>query len=272
MRVNPTKTLNKILNNEHIRPVYQPIVSLQSGAIYGYEALSHITLPNCHLNIEKLFEMATETRKLWELEKLCRTQALKGARAKPVQRKIFLNLDPNTIYDPQFISGFTQKNLLDLELNSDDIIFEITEKRSVSSLSAFTEAISHYQSQGFKVAIDDFGTGYSGLARICSFSPDFLKIDMSIVRGVHQDSKKRSITLGIVKLCKEVGVQIVAEGIETEEELATLIELNVDYGQGYFLARPNENFQTLRAEAEVMIRQLCLRNHKLSSGFPAFEL
>ena len=96
-------------------------------------------------------------------------------------------------YDPEFISGFTQEKLLNLGLNSEDIIFEITEKTFVISPDVFTEALSHYQNQGFKIAIDDFGSGYSGLARICSFSPDYLKIDMSIVRGIDKNKKKRSL-------------------------------------------------------------------------------
>ncbi len=254
--LNTANMLFEIINGGYIRSVYQPIVSLQNGTIWGYEALSRIALPSCHLNIEQLFRMASKARKLWELEKLCRTQALKGAHNKPFGHKLFLNVDPNIIYDPDFIAGFTQEKLLKLGLNPDDIIFEITEKSSVSSLPVFTEAIAHYQRQGFKIAIDDFGSGYSGLARACSFSPNYLKIDMSIVRGIDRDSRKRSVILGIVKFCREAGIQIIAEGIETPEELSTLIELDVDFGQGYFLARPDDKFPSLPGELEVLIRRL----------------
>ena len=254
--MNPASILSEILNGGHIRSVYQPIVSFQDGLIWGYEALSRITLPDCYLNIEQLFELAVKTRKLWELEKLCRTQALKGARTKPAGMRLFLNVDPNTVYDPGFIAGFTREKLLKLKLNPDDIIFEITEKNAVSSLSVFTEALGHYQQQGFQIAIDDFGSGYSGLARACVFSPNYLKIDMSIVRGIDRDRRKRSVVLGIVKFCREAGIQIIAEGIETREELSVLIDLGVDYGQGYFLARPDEAFPTLRGEVELLIRRL----------------
>lgn len=270
--LNPINELvEEILTGECIQPVYQPIVSLKNGVIYGYEALSRITLSDCHLNIEELFEAATRANKLWELEVLCRTQALKGAYHKPARIKLFLNVDPNIIYDSEFISGFTKEKLLSLGLNSKDIIFEITEKSAINSPDVFIKALNHYQSQGFKVAVDDFGIGYSGLMRICSFSPDFLKVDMSIVRGINHDSKKRSVVLGIVKICREAGIQVIAEGIETKEELATLIDLDVDYGQGYFIARPDGKFQDLSVGVEVMIRQLCQRNQSPLPLLPGVE-
>jgi len=268
---NPTNILFEILDGEYIRPVYQPIVSLQNGVVFAYEALSRITRPNCHLNIDELFEMAKKNQKLWELESLCRAKALKGACEKPARMKLFLNVEPNIIYDPEFISGFTQEKLLKLGLNSEDIIFEITEKTAVISPGVFKKALSHYQNQGFKVAIDDFGLGYSGLARICSFSPDYLKIDMSIVRGIDKDKKKRSVVSSIVRLCREVNIEVVAEGIETEEELETLIELDVDYGQGFFLGRPDEKFQSLRGKVELMIRQLRQINQSPLPLYPYVE-
>jgi EAL domain-containing protein (putative c-di-GMP-specific phosphodiesterase class I)/predicted transcriptional regulator len=267
----PENKLVEILNGEYIRPVYQPIASLQNGSIFAYEALSRITLPNCHLNINELFKIAAKNQKSWELESLCRAKALKGACEKPARMKLFLNVEPNIIYDPEFISGFTQEKLLNLGLNSEDIIFEITEKTFVISPDVFTEALSHYQNQGFKIAIDDFGSGYSGLARICSFSPDYLKIDMSIVRGIDKNKKKRSLVSSVIRFCREVGIEVIAEGIETEEELAALIELDVGYGQGYFLARPDEKFQSLYGNAELMIRQFRQKNQSPLPLYPYVE-
>ncbi|NLL91142.1 MAG: GGDEF domain-containing protein [Ruminococcaceae bacterium] len=270
--MNPINELvEEVLKGECIYPVYQPIVSLKNGMIYGYEALSRITLSNCHLSIDELFEVAMRANKLWELEMLCRTQALKGAHQKPARIKLFLNVDPNIIYDSEYISGFTKEKLLSLGFNSEEIIFEITEKSSIDSPDVFTKALDHYQSQGFKVAVDDFGIGYSGLMRVCSFSPNFIKLDMSIVRGINQDSKKRSVVLGIVKFCREAGIQIIAEGIETKEELTTLIDLDVDYGQGYFIAHPDREFQKLSEGVEVMIRQSCQRNQSPLPLLPGLE-
>ncbi|NLL84590.1 MAG: EAL domain-containing protein, partial [Lentisphaerae bacterium] len=269
--LNPTHILVDVLKGKHIHPVYQPIVSLLNGSVFAYEALSRITIPNCHLNIEGLFEIATKNQKLWELDSLCRAKALKGACKKPARMKLFLNVEPNVIYDPEFISGFTREKLLHLGLSAEDISFEITEKTFVTSPSVFAEAISHYQNQGFKVAIDDFGLGYSGLGRICSFSPDYLKIAMSIVRGINKDKKKRSIVSSVVRLCRELDIEVIAEGIEMEEELATLIELDVGYGQGYFLGRPEKDFKSVCSRAELMILEFRQINQSPLPLYPYVE-
>ncbi len=245
-----------ILADEHIRSVYQPIVSLRDGTIHGYEALSRISYPDCQLNIEQLFELASKTQTLWELEKLCRTKALNGARKKPSGSRIFLNVDPNILHSAGFIAGFTRDKLAKLQLNPDDIIFEITEKNAISLLPVFTEAITHYQQQGFQIAIDDFGSGYSGLIRACTIATNYIKIDMSIVRGIDHDFRKRSVALGVMKFCREAGIQVIAEGIETKEELLALLDLGVAFGQGYFLGHPQEEFQLLKEDIVLLLQQL----------------
>lgn len=248
-------SLLEILRGGYIKPVYQPIASLKDGSILGYEALSRISLPGCEVNIEELFDIATSTQRQWELERLCRVQALKNAVDKPVGTRLFLNVDPNIIYDSEFIRGFTSQTLRRFGINPEEVIFEITEKSAVSTIPIFISSIEHYQKQKFQIAIDDFGSGYSGLVRICSFSPNYLKIDMGIVRNIHQDSRKKSVMLGIVKFCKEAGIRVIAEGIETREELTTLIQIGVEYGQGFFLARPNEKFKRLSREVKLLIKQ-----------------
>lgn len=254
--MNPTGSLAQVLSGQYVRTVFQPIVSLKQGGILGYEALSRITLPACSMNIEQLFEEAARAGKLWELEKLCRTHALLGACDKPPGAKIFLNVDPNTLYDQAFIAGFTREMLSEFGLDSNDIIFEITEKRLASSVESFTDAIEHYQQQNYQIAIDDFGSGYSGLARACAFSPNYLKVDMSIVHGIDRDSRKRSAVMGIVKFCQEADIKIIAEGIETPEELSTLMQLGVQYGQGYLLGLPGEGFQGPASECSLLMAGL----------------
>ena len=256
-----------ILYGGFIKTLYQPIVSLENGSVLGYEALSRVRLPSCELNIEQLFAIASEAKKLWEFEKLCRTQALKNAAAKPREAKLFINVDPNVIYDPELKSGFTCEILKEYGLNPKDIIFEVTEKNAIIKMEAFTAAIQHYQQQNFKIAVDDFGSGYSGLERTCFFSPDYLKIDMTLVRDIHEDAFKRSVVKSIVKFCKEMEISVIGEGIETEAELRTLIRLGVDYGQGYFLARPSEQFQDIRYDVNLSIKET--KNKLMAPGYPS---
>ncbi|WP_352400768.1 GGDEF domain-containing protein [Anaerotignum sp.] len=242
-----------ILASGAIRAVYQPIVSLENGSILAYEALSRITILQCVLNIEDLFHIAAHQHKLWEVEQLCRSKALKNARKNPSSTKLFINVDPNIIHDPHNFAGFTCEKLLQYRLCPDDIIFEITERSAIKDMGTFTAAITHYQRQNFKIAIDDFGSGYSGMNRVCTFSPNYIKIDMQLIRNVNTDAVKKSAVAAIVKFCKESGITTIAEGIETQAELKTLIELNVDFGQGYYLGKPNTNFQELSEEVRMFI-------------------
>lgn len=234
--------LINIIKNKAIKAVYQPIVSLNNGKIFGYEALSRITVTDCNLNIEELFHLAEKYQKLWDLERLCRKKALKYAVNKPCNTKLFINVDPNIIHDPDIVTGFTQKKLNKYKLDPEDIIFEITERSAIKDIHTFNAAVSHYKSQNFEIAIDDFGSGYSGMNRVCSLSPKYLKLDIQLVRNVHIDIMKKCAIKSIIYFCNEAKIKTIAEGIETRDELKTLIDLGVDYGQGYYFARPCQDF------------------------------
>ncbi len=232
-----------VLYGGHIRTFYQPIFSLKTGAVLGYEALSRVTLPSCEFGIEQLFSAASQLQKLWEFEMLCRTRALQAARQKPAGTKLFLNVDPNIIYDPALSTGFTREKLLEYGLDTNDVIFEITEKNDITDLTAFTAAVNHYQSQQFKIAIDDFGAGYSGFNRVCTtVLPDYVKLDIELIHGLEASPSKQALVRGMVQFCRELHIQLIAEGIETAEELDVLVRLGVGYGQGYLLGRPCEDF------------------------------
>ncbi len=238
------RVFNEILENGYIRTVYQPIVKLKNGNIYGYEALSRTTQNECPYNIEELFQIAGETKQLWEFERLCRSTALKNAIRKPVGAKLFLNVDANIFHDPQLKSGFTCK----------DIIFEVTEKSAIDEIEIFREAVQHYKRQTFQIAIDDFGPGYSGMNRICEVAPEFIKLDMQLVREIDKDEIRKSAVRATVQFCEEANIKVIGEGIETKEELNTLIQLGVNYGQGYYLAKPNEEFVELEYEQKLAIK------------------
>lgn len=247
--------LMEVLSGQYIRAVYQPIVSLKNGKVLGYEALSRLALPACTMNIRELFEAAGKAGKLWELEKLCRTRALQSIYGKPSGTKIFLNVDPNVICDPAFTDGFTRAKLSELGLNLDDIIFEITERSSAGIAPSFAEVVGHYQQEHFKVAIDNFGAGYSGLTMTGSLSPEYFKIDMSIIRGIDRSSRKRSVLLGIMRFCQEEGIGVIATGIETREELAAIMQMGVEYGQGYLLGHPEKEFRDPDPEGILLIKE-----------------
>ncbi|MGN0169392.1 MAG: GGDEF domain-containing protein [Lachnospiraceae bacterium] len=255
--------LKQILDEERIRAVFQPIVSLKDGSILGYEALSRIALENCSFNTEEMFSIAQTEDQLWRLEYICRQKALKAYKESCAKQKLFLNVDPYVIHDKKFREGMTRSYLDRYNISPEKIVFEITERTSIKDEETFMDSMNHYKSQDYQIAIDDFGSGYAGINRVCILYPSFIKIDMVVVRNIHMDEMKSSMVESIAHFCKSVGIRLIAEGIETMEELKKLIQLGVDYGQGYFLGKPESVPPTLPGELkDVILRENRLRLDK----------
>ncbi len=247
--------LEEILKGGHIKPVYQPIVFLSNGQVYGYEALSRISKQELQMNIEQMFQLADKNGNAWELEKLCRARALENAAQLSADKKLFLNVNSNILYDNQFRTGFTREHLQEYGVDASNIIFEITERVAALDSSAFLCSIDHYKKQSYGIAIDDAGAGYSGLNNIASVKPNLIKLDMSLVRDIDKDEIKRLLCKAMVDFGRSAGIQLIAEGIETEEELAVLVRLGVDLGQGYFLGLPQESLSPIAAEKVETIKR-----------------
>ena len=252
----------EILREKQIFSVYQPIVSLRDGEVFGYEALSRIKREHSLLNIGELFQAAELLGKVWELEELCRKRSLKNAENKPKKAKLFLNVDPGIIKDDKFKSGTTRKYLKQYNLIPSDIIFEITERSAITDAEAFKNTIRHYRQEQFKIAIDDFGEGYSGVNRICAARPEYIKLDMELVRNVDKDSIKQAMVENMVRLCKGINIALIAEGIETEEELKELIRLEVPYGQGYYLMRPQKEMENIDDKKVNEIKKIYMKKQR----------
>lgn len=263
--------LEEILKGEYIKPVYQPIVFLTNGRIYGYEALSRISRQELQMNIEQMFRLADKNGRAWELEKLCRAKALESATELSADQKLFLNVNSNILYDNEFRTGFTKEHLREYGLDANNIIFEITERVAALDSSAFLGSIDHYKNQSYGIAIDDVGAGYSGLNNIASVKPNLIKLDMSLVRNIDKDEIKQLLCKAMVDFGKNAGIQLIAEGIETEEELAVLIKLGVSLGQGYFLGIPQESFAGIAAEKVEIINRCYAKQyneHLVNSVYP----
>ena len=251
---------NDILENQRIKPVFQPIVSLTDGKIIGYEALSRIIEPKEIKNSEELFQLAGIYGKTWELEQLCRSKILEKYHLlykKSDKLRLFLNVNPMVIHDEQFYMGFTSQQLEQYHLNEECITFEITERSAVEDMSGFRDTIRHYKAQGYQIAIDDVGSCYSGLNLICDIIPHYLKIDMELIHDIHKDVIKYAMVKALVDFANLTNIQLVAEGIESEEELKTLLHIGVHNGQGYFLRKPNEEFKEIEKEAFEIIQKYC---------------
>lgn len=164
-------------------------------------------------------------------------------------------VNPMVIHDKAFRSGFTSEYLKQYGLELKNIVFEITEKSAVDDIRGFKDTISHYKSQGYHIAVDDAGSCYSGLNLICDIVPHYLKLDIQLIRDIHKDAIKYAMVKSMVEFANLVNIQLVAEGIECEEELITLLKLGVHNGQGYFIRKPDAELKSVEKDAFEIIKK-----------------
>jgi diguanylate cyclase (GGDEF)-like protein len=245
----------KILKKENISTAFQPILSLRDASVLGYEALCRGPKETVFESPSLLFDLALETDKIWELETLCRSKALNSIGLLSVDALLFLNVNPNIMHNPGFKQGFTKDYLDKVGIDPHRIVFEITEREAIKNISIFKSTINNYKMQDFKIAIDDAGAGYSGLNLISDINPHFIKLDMNLIRDVDKDMTKQSLLRSMVEFSNLTNTKLIAEGIETEEELETLVEIGINYGQGYYLQRPDFSFQPIKENIKDTIHR-----------------
>jgi diguanylate cyclase (GGDEF)-like protein len=229
---------HSILQKKQVNIIYQPIINFGSTDIFGWEALTRGPEGSFFHSPIALFDFAEEAGELFTLEKICRENSICKLGPLKNGQKLFLNIHPRTLADPEFTPGKTQKILQKHGLAPENIVFEITEKHSIKDFSLFYKTLNHYRNQGFQIAVDDAGAGYSGLWTIAELRPDYIKIDRELVHNIDRNPIKRALMETLVTFADKVGSKIIAEGIETRTELNALIDMGVHFGQGYYLARP----------------------------------
>jgi len=231
-----------IINNRQLQTVFQPLINLGTGQTMGFEALTRGPAGSPLYSPANLFPLAEQTGLLYKLEKTARELALTSLTSLPSDYKLFINTNPQVINDPEFVPGQTKKLINSLGLSPRNIVFEITERTSIKDFASFRQTLEHYRSQGYLIAVDDAGAGYSSLQSIAELCPDFIKMDMSLIREIDKSRTKKALVETFVSFAEKVNSKVIAEGIETAEELQVLIELGVPYGQGFYLGKPLPTF------------------------------
>lgn len=255
--------LLEILYQKKITTVFQPIVSLLDGTVHGYEALSRGPKDSALHSPDVLFKCAQMFNKLWELEFLCRSKAFEAAFKIESEFKLFLNVNPNIMQDVQFRKGFTKEYLEKFAIDPKRIIFEITESEAINHLADFIKTIDNYKEQDYRIAIDDAGAGYSGLNLISDIHPNYIKLDMKLIRDIDKDMTKQSLVRCLNEFSEHTETSLIAEGIETKEELLTLIEIGVQYGQGYFIQKPNGILNSISKDVVEIVMEENANKRKL---------
>ncbi len=216
---------------------FQPIVDLIDGVPFAYEAL--VRGPAGEGAASVLSKVSNANR--YAFDQQCRVKAIECAAAAGLIEtgaRLSINFLPNAVYSPAACIQLTLKTAKAVAFPTERLIFEFTENEEMAEPDHVAKIIATYRQMGFGTALDDFGAGYAGLNLLARFQPDIIKLDMELVRGLDASLPRRMIVDGVVKMCKSLGVTVVAEGIETAGELETLRAIGVRYIQGFYFAEP----------------------------------
>lgn len=236
------ESLQQIILDEEIRTVYQPMVYTYTGEIFSYEALSRGPEGTEFFNPLFLFEIAKDSELLFELDNVCRKKAIDNAVALDPSLKLFINALPTTIHEPSFRDVYLKEFLSKYKLKPENLVFEITESLAIQNYETFLDDIKTYMDAGYQIALDDTGTGYSSFETILKIKPHYIKIDISMVRNVDTDPLKQTMIEALVNISKSIGARTIAEGIETVSEYRKIMDLGVDFCQGYLFSKPAPPF------------------------------
>ncbi len=218
---------------------FQPIVDWREHRVYGYEALLRSSDPEMG-NPASILDAAEQLGRLHELGRAVRRTVAAAAVNAPSGVKLFVNLHSADLSDDELYAEDSP-----LARIADSVVLEITERESLGDVRNLATCIATLKSRGFQMAVDDLGAGYSGLTSFTQIHPEVTKLDMSLVRGIDCDPKRKSIVRSMTALCHELGMTVVAEGVETIAERDVLKDLECDLFQGYFFGRPARAFAAL---------------------------
>ena len=230
--------LARVLHFGLVRSVYQPVVDIVQREVIGFEALTRVGSGRFE-TIERLFKAAEANDALWALERLCRRKALEGLPGLERGQLLFLNIEPDSVHDPQLTGPPFLDALAAVGLAPSQVVLELTEHSAVRDFVAFRRTLDHFRALGFRLAMDDVGSGYAGLQAIAEIAPDYIKADMHLVRGLHVSPIKRELIDTIRRFTDTTGITLVAEGVESNDELEALASVGVRCAQGFLFARPS---------------------------------
>ena len=213
---------------------FQPIV--HASGVFAHEAL--VRGPAGESAGSVLGQVNDSNR--YAFDQACRVKAIEmSARLSPdAPQRVSINFMPGAVYRPETCIRKTLETATRMDVALSNIIFEVTEGEQVGNRDHLVTIFREYQKHGLQTAIDDFGAGYAGLGLLAEFQPDIVKLDMALVRDLDHRPASRAIVRAVVSLCQELGIRLIAEGIESPGELVALQDLGVELFQGYLFAKP----------------------------------
>lgn len=218
---------------------YQPIVDVTTRSLWAHEAL--VRGPDAQGAGWVLGQVNEDNR--YRFDQACRVKAIKTAAALGMASRLSINFLPNAVYKPEVCIRTTLEAARKHGFPVERIIFEVTEGERVEDGPWLATILREYQRCGFLTAIDDFGAGFAGLTLLADFQPDIIKLDMALVRGVDGSRSRQAIARGLLRMCEELHITVIAEGVETPGERDFFSHEGVSLMQGYLFGRPG--FRTL---------------------------
>lgn len=220
-----------------IAMAFQPIIDVEHEDVFAYEAL--VRGPDGQGSHDIL--SAVEPDQLYAFDQQCRVTAIRNAVAAGIldtRAKLSINFLPNAVYSPMACIQLTLKTAREVGFPTDRLIFEFTENEKMLDTDHVRGIVDSYNRMGFGTAIDDFGAGHAGLNLLAALRTDYVKLDMELIRGIDSCKRSRIIVEGIAAINSRLGIDLIAEGVETRREYDTLREIGIRYLQGYLFARP----------------------------------
>lgn len=233
--------VRRIIEHRLLRPVYQPIVDLDSQRVLAYEAFCRVDPSAGEVPIRTLFRAASRLGLDHQLDRACRETTLSGAGALPDDMLLFLNVSPATLGDADFAAD-TARAVARAGLDPERTVLEISEDERSPEFPELGAKLDACWQHGFGVAVDDVGVGGADLELLASFAFDYVKIDMSFIHHAASAESRRRVLSGLRTVVSETGAKAIAEGVETDEDLGLLRDLRFDGAQGYLLGRPEPSF------------------------------
>ena len=213
---------------------FQPIIDIRARTVFAHEAL----VRGPHGEGAKFVLDQVTAANRYRFDQACRVKAIKTAARLGIASKVSINFLPNAIYRPEVCISTTLQAAKEHGFPVERIVFETVEGEQVEDGKWLAEVFREYQRIGFMTAIDDFGAGYAGLNLLADFQPDIIKLDMELIRDIASRKTSQAIVRGVAGICRELGIRLIAEGVETLDEYLCLQDIGVELMQGYLLCKP----------------------------------
>jgi EAL domain-containing protein (putative c-di-GMP-specific phosphodiesterase class I)/GGDEF domain-containing protein len=248
--------LERLIAGALFTVVYQPIVDLGSGRVVACEALARPAAESGFDNPGELIGAASDERMAWEVEAALRAASLAGVREFEANVSVFVNCSPDVFTDARFADA------LGLEVRTagvdpSRVVIEVTERTHEGRETEMSAQVARLKARGFAVAIDDVGAGTSGLSRLVNLRPEWLKLDRGLIHDIHTDEFRKNLVRFFGHFARLSGVRVIAEGVETFDDLAAVASLGVRYSQGYHFAKPGTPATVLSQEQAGAIAASC---------------